>query len=500
MNMFNKVILSSAAAALVALTGCGGGGGSVAGTSGIGGTGVRVAGVGIGTTTGFGSVIINEVRVFTINAETKILRDGSEITEVELELEGEGFATRVEIGTDVNSDFTGGTAVTIAVDNNVKGPVTAISPLTVLGQSIVATGDTVLVGLTNITDLAITDEVEVSGFGDANNGIQATRIQRRTGGIPVWKLTGTVSNVTPGSFDIGTQNVRLNGVVPRDCGTGLANGDLVEVKAAQDPAFIAGNPLLTVTDVECKLPGLEVPANTEGTLLRAEVEGLVTTNTSPSYFVVNGQRVQTTTGTSFEGGAAEDVVIGTKLEAEGTLDSSTGVLTAENIKFRETRVRIEAPVNVPGGGLGSSFTIMDIIPVSTTSLTGDDDGLLDGSGQTGNTQVEVRGFVDSIGTVFANEVRERGTPDLTDVRLRGPATDSCDPLTGDNELAILEVIVDTGDPGTLFSDPGGSLPDNIALCNLVRTGTAVQVENGTFSGSPARIDNAGRIEIGLSPE
>ena len=495
MNMFYKVILSSAAAALVALTGCGGGGGSVAGTSGIGGTGVRVAGVGIGTTTGFGSVIINDVRVFTIDAETKILRDGSEITEAELELEGEGFATRVEIGTDVNSDFTSGTAVTIAVDNNVKGPVTAINPLTVLGQSLVATGDTVLAGLSNITDLAVTDEVEVSGFSDANNGIQATRIQRKAGGIPIWKLTGRVSNVTSGSFNIDTQSVQLNGVVPRDCGTGLVNGDSVEVKATRDPAFVAGNPLLTVTDVECKLPGLGVPANADGTVLRSEVEGLVTSITAPSDFVVNGQRVQTTAVTSFEGGAGEDVVLGAKLEAEGSLDTSTGVLSADKIKFRETRVRVEAPVNVPGSGLGSSFTIMDIIPVNTTSLTEDDDGLVDGSGPAGNIQVEVRGFVDSSGTVFANEVRERGTADLTDVRLRGPATDTCDPSIADNELAILDVIVDTGDPGTSFFDASGTQLDNTAFCNLVSTGTAVQAENGTFSSSPARIDNAGSIEI-----
>ena len=81
------------------------------------------------------------------------------------------------------------------------------------------------------------------------------------------------------------------------------------------------------------------------------------------------------------------------------------------------------------------------------------------------------------------------------MRLRGPATDTCDPLAGDNELAILDVIVDTGDPGTLFSDLSGPLPDNIALCNLVSIGTAVQVENGTFSSAPARIDDASLIEI-----
>jgi hypothetical protein len=494
MNTTYKLILASATAALVALTGCGGGGGSVAGVGGIGGTG-QVAGVGVGTTTGFGSVIINDVREFTIDSQTTILRDGAEITEAELELEGRGFATQVEVGTDVSDDFTSGTAVSVALDNNVKGPVTSTNPLAVLGQSVVATGDTVLADLTSITALAVSDEVEVSGFSDDNNVIQATRVQRQASGIPVWKLTGRVSNVTPGGFDIGAQTVELNGVVPRDCGTGLANGSLVEVRAARDPAFVAGNPLVTVTDVECRIPGLATPGNAVGTVLEAEVEGLVSTITSPSDFVVGGQRVQTTAATGFEGGAPADVAPGGKLEAEGTLDTSSGILTAEKIRFRETRVRIEAPVNVPGGGLGSSFAIMDIILVNTTSLTEDDDGLVDGTGPAGNIQVEVRGFADSNGTVFANEIRARGTADLTDVRLRGPATDTCDPSAGDNELGILGVIVDTADPGTLFADRSGPLPDNIALCNLVSTGTAVQVENGSFSSAPARIDNAGLIEI-----
>jgi len=497
MNTFFRTAFVLLIAALVTLSGCGGGGGgdSLAGTGGIGGTGVRVAGVGEGTTTGFGSIIINDIREFTIDTETEIFKDGVAITETELELQGAGFVTRVEIGEDVSNDMSSGTAVTVRIENNVKGPVTSTNPLTVLSQAIVTTGDTVLADFNNLGDLVVGDEVEVSGFPDANNVIQATRIQRQAGGIPVWKLSGMVSNVVAGSFNIGTQVVQLNGVVPRDCGAGLTAGDTVEVKASRDPAFVAGNPLVTVTDVECTVPGLGVPANAVGTQLESEVEGLVTTITAVNDFVVGGQRVQTTVGTVFEGGAAEDIVTGIKLEAEGILDTVTGILTAEKIRFRETRVRVEAPVNVPGGGLGSTFTIMDIVVVNTTSLTEDDDGLVDGSGPAGNLQVEVRGFVDSNGTVFATEVRERGTADLTDVRLRGPASDTCDPLMGDDELAVLGVIIDTGDAGTLFSDPSGPLPDSTALCAQISLGTPVQAENGTFSSAPARIDNAERIEI-----
>jgi len=496
MNTLFRTAFVMLIAALISLSGCGGGGGgSLAGTGGIGGTGVRVAGVGEGTTTGFGSSIINDIREFTIDAETEIFKDGIGITETQLEQQGAGFVTRVEIGEDVSSDISSGTAVTVRINNSVKGPVTSINPLTVLSQSIVATGDTVLADLNNLGTLIIGDEVEVSGYPDANNVIQATRIQYQAGGIPVWKLSGTVSNVTAGSFNIGSQVVQLNGVVPRDCDTGLTAGDTVEVKASNDPAFVAGNPLVTVTDVECTVPGLGMPANAVGTQLESQVEGLVTAITTVSNFIVGGQRVQTTVATEFEGGAAEDIVIASKLEAEGILDTSTGILTAEKIRFRETRVRIEAPVNVPGGGLGSAFTIMDVVTVNTSSLTEDDDGLVDGSGPAGNLQVEVRGFADSNGTVFATEVRDRGAADPADVRLRGPASDTCAPLTGDDELAVLGVIIDTSDPGTVFSDPNGLLADSTALCALISIGTPVQAENGVFSGGPARIDDADSIEI-----
>ncbi|HHH44284.1 MAG TPA: hypothetical protein ENK49_09115 [Gammaproteobacteria bacterium] len=497
MSRSGKPVWIVCTAALLALAGCGGGGGGSS-VAGIGGTGVRVAGVGTGTTTGFGSIIINDIREFAINGQTRILKDGVEITEAALLQEGRGHVTHVEIGEDVSADFTSGTAVTIRIDNSVKGPVTSTAPLAVLGQTIVATGDTVLANLNSVSDLVVGDETEVSGFPDASNVIQATRIQHKAGGIPVWKLTGTVSNVSAGGFNIGSQNVQLNGVVPRDCGAGLANGNFVEVKADRDPAFVAGNPLATVTDVECQVPGIGTPANATGTVLESEVEGLVTviTSTLPVVdIVIGGQRVQSTASTTFEGGAAQDIVSGSKLEAEGTLNTSTGILTAEKIKFRETRVRVEAPVNIPASGLGSAFTIMDIVAVNTTSLTEDNDGLINGSGITGNRQVEVRGYVDSNGTVFATEVRDRGTADLTRVRLRGPASDTCAPLSGDHELAVLSVIIDTSDPGTLFSNEAGPLPDSTALCNLISIGTPVQAEKGTFSSTPARIDNAEQIEI-----
>lgn len=487
--------------AIVSLLACGSGGGG-GGGGGAGGGGVvatgGISGTGIGTITNFGSVIINDTREFEFDAETEFFRDGVEVTETVFMQDGRGMVSRVEIGEDVSADFTSGTAVTVTADNTVKGPVTSINPLQVLEQTVVVTGDTVLDNVpgNDAGNLVLGDVVEVSGFAGSTNVIQATRVEfkgNNNTGAPVWKLTGPVKNVIANaSFRVGVQLVQLNGVVPRDCGANLNDGDFVEVKAAEDPAFTPGGDVLdTVTDVECQVPGLGVPDNATGTILDAEVEGIVTTVTNPGDFIVNGQRVLINGTTEFEGGAAEDIVVGVKLEAEGDLNTDTGNLTADKISFRETRVRIEAPVSVPGGGLGSTFIMMDVITVNTTALTEDDDGLVDGSGTNGNIQVEVRGFVDGSGVVIASEVRERGAADINDVRLRGPIDNIVNPT-----FEILGVTVDTATATSIIDDtfsPAQAI-DAVAFFNRVGDGTPVQVEDGTFTSGPPRI-TGGDIEI-----
>lgn len=256
----------------------------------------------------------------------------------------------------------------------------------------------------------------------------------------------------------------------------------MQVEADVDPLFNPGDILTTVTDVECLTPGLAIQANTTGTVLEAEVEGLVSSITLPQ-LVINGQTVVTTAGTVFEGGTALDIDIGAKLEAEGELDTTSGILTADSIRFRDRRVRIVAPVNVPGAGLGNSFQIMDVITVNTNSLPVDGDGLVDGSGNSGNLQVEVRGYLDASDAVIATEVRDRGQAGPLRVRLRGPVGDACNPAIADVEFDILSVIVDT-DPTvamTVFAGSGGSVLTQQGFCDLAVTGTFVQAEDGEFS-------------------
>lgn len=496
--------------AIACLAACGGGSGG----GGLAGGGV--SGTGIGTITGFGSVKINVNRDFTTDASTRFFLDDDPVADqatleallcsgVPCGATNPGMVAQVEIGPDVSSDFTSGTAVSVNAFNLVKGPVTGVNPLRVLEQVITVTGDTVLVDVPGNDDANLMPGhiVEVSGFADASNVIQATRLEYKPAGAPVWKLVGPARNVVANaSFQVGDQLVELNGVVPRDCVGGLMEGDLVEVKATEDPLFAAiGDTLDTVTDVECQVPGLGVPPNANGNILEAEVEGIVSAINGPGDFVVNGQRVVTDALTQYENGAAEDIVIGAKLEAEGDLNLITGTLAADKIDFRETRVRIEAPVNIPVGGVGATFTILDVITVNTTSLTEDDDGIIDNPANMGDRQVEVRGFVDGNGDVFATELRDRGTGKTTDVRLRGPTTDTCDPVGGDTELTILGVTVDTASNAfPLYFDetvePPVQLADNTALCALISAGSGVEVETGVFtSGAPPRIDDAEQYSI-----
>ncbi|MEZ5540992.1 MAG: DUF5666 domain-containing protein [Pseudomonadota bacterium] len=473
--------------ALAGLAGCGGAGSSLFASGGISGTG-------LGSVTAFGSIIINDTREFTIDASTQIFWDGTPITEAQLMQRGIGAVARIDIGDDVSADFSSGTAVTIDIGNQVKGPVTALAPLQVLGQNVLTTADSAQYQDDNpVAGLTLTagDEVEVSGFADNAGIVLAARIERVTTGLAEWKLVGSAAApASSGSFNIGIQEIAVPGTVTaRNCSGGVVSpGDLVEVKATPDPLYSAPPDIIaTVTDVECLAPGLAIPGNASSTSLRAEIEGLVN---SVSPLVIAGQPVTLGAGTVFEGGTQADIGIGAKLEAEGTLDTASGVLSADRIRFRDRRVRIEAPASLP---LGGSFNMLSVITVNTSALTADSDGLI--AGGSGNRQVEVRGYLDANDAVIATEVRDRGAADPGQVRLRGPVgSNTCNPAIVDQDFDILAVLVDTA-TAAAFADVDGAALQEQAFCDLAQSGTFVQAQDATFNSGPVRIENAGLIEI-----
>jgi hypothetical protein len=478
---------------LAQLTACGGGV-SLADNGGIGGSG-RVSGSGGGEITGFGSVIFDDSR-FEVTDSTRFSVDGVEVNS-QSDL-AEGMIATFEIGDDASSDLSSGTALRIdaatALKGIVTGVLTASTPLKVLDQEIVVTGDTVLANIpgNDLSNLNTSDLVEVYGIVDANNIVRATRIEYKTlDGLLEWKLTGFASNVTSASLSIGAQVVDVAGVVIDDCASTLANGDFVEIKAATNPGFVSGDTMELVSKVECELRGIPVPTNPSATVIPAQFEGVVSdyTGSGDTEFYLGAQRVVLGGALEYRGGTSEDLLNGARIEAEGQFNTGTGLLTASKIKFKQTRVRIEAPLSASEVVTGESISVLGLTVVGTAATEDDDAILSSASGLP--AQVEVRGFIDGDGTIYAEEIRERGSVDNGDIRLRGPIDSLANP-----SLEILGIPVDLTGALAYLDANDSAVADIDAFFALLSAGDIVQVEDAQLNAGPAIVMDVDSV-VGL---
>jgi hypothetical protein len=439
-------------------------------------------GIGIGVITGFGSVILNDVRRLDTDADTVITIDGIEVGEADLRAHGLGLVTQVLVRASPNEDFTRATAARVDARHSLKGPVTATDPLQVLGQDVIVTGDTVLAGVPSAAVLQPGQLVEVSGYIARPGAVEATRLQVQPGGIAEWQLTGEVTALTVGGFLIGAQEVRLNGLVPRDCGAGLAAGDRVEVRAA--PTIQEGA-LSTVLDVQCIPPAPQLP-DLAARELAAFVEGFI--SHADDELIVGTQVVRLTPQTQLRGGSPQDLLMGRRIEVQGVLETGAAVLTARRITFRQPRVRIEAEVLQED--LVDGVLRVLTIPVRRTVLTEDHAEAFTGAGLPG--QIQVRGFVDREGEVFATEVHRLGAPDPFDLRLGGPARD----IVPFARFQVLGIEVDV--PSVVFfQDRFGEAMTSDQFFAALEEGRQVQVHGGLLEHTLFRIGIRGAQLIEL---
>ena len=300
------------AAAILLLASCGG----PTQLGGIQGSGSPV--VAYGPIAGFGSIFVNGVEYATSNAQIRI--DDQPGTESQL-LVGQV----VTVVGSVNSDGTTGTATQVTSSGDVAGPITQIDAVggtfVVLGQTVRVSGSTLFddnIQPASIAGLQVGNIVEVSGFPNAAGEVVASRIQREAAGSAL-EVKGIVLSLdmTAHTFHVNTLTVDYSAITPSGS---LANGAIVKVSGTLLNA--AGALVATRVDV---LPGFGATANDEG-----EIEGLITTFTSNSDFVVNGQRVTTNANTQFilDGATlAVDVLV----EVDGSFDAS-GVLVAKSVQ------------------------------------------------------------------------------------------------------------------------------------------------------------------------
>lgn len=459
------------AAIVLTVSACGGGENMAGG--GTGGTGVS-----FGTVTGFGSIFVNGVEFSTSGAT--ISRDDVSISESELR---KGMI--VEVRGSIASG-TSGTAATVTVEEAVRGRVEALptgTPIT--GATLIVLGQTVHVDNTTIIDTnvpnfaAITAGMllEVHGLRRADGAIAATFIERKTAPV-VFAVRGTVANHNAGAqtFSIGALTVNYNGAIindmPAPSGSNW-NNLFVEVKGT----ICAGNPVcgtLTATKVEPEGLGVANAAN-------AEIEGFVTALVSTSDFTVNSQRVVTTGSTMFLGGLQSEIVLGVKLEVEGSL--AGGVLTATKVEFKES-VKLESNASVSGSTItleglpGITVTANAFTEFKNTMATASNLAPLNGR------NVRIRGRASGATSVIATEIEDRGPSDPSgDVILQGSVAGSD---VNNPTFIILGVTVDTSmlDPNNDFEDVNDSPISPTAFFNALTPNGGLVKAKGRLPAAP----------------
>ena len=318
--------------------GSGGGGGMTAG-GGIGGTGI----ISQGAVSAFGSIFVNGTEFDTSNAA--IIVNGEEIGV------GDAFVLdNLDIGRVVTVEGTGNLDDISAVANrviyndNVAGPVESLHDINPTTKEIVVLGQIVIVNVvtkfkgTDFDTIAQNDLVVVSGLVDNTGAIRATFLEK-TGDFMSGNLvgvTGFIVNLDIGlkTFEINDLTVNYASIDSGDLPQGFADGLLVEVEGTLDAA---GGEMLA-TSIELG------DAIGEGNSDQIEVLGFVTDIGSAFEFTVGNQVVQFDATTLFVDGTPADILLGAKLEAEGSLVGA--VLIADEIEFWEPdQIEVEGIVD-----------------------------------------------------------------------------------------------------------------------------------------------------------
>jgi hypothetical protein len=378
-------------------------------------------------------------------------------------------------------------APVLSFSYTVYGPVTANNPLTVLGQPVTVTGDTVLAGVEPPIALALGTPVLISGLVDANGSLLATLVERRAVFGNRFLLTGYVQELgaQAGSLRVGEQWVSAPGIVFQDCAGGVpAVGDYLEMRANAVASFPPGSVLDTVTDARCVQP---VPVGTAGAI--GTLQGMVQEAPVANEFMLGNVVVRFNTATVFVFGGIDDIAPGAALFAEGTFADATH-FDAESIEFLQPAVRYEVPVTPAQVTPGVSISPYGIVVLNSAQVRDQDNILANGLAQT--RQVQVRGYLDRNGQAFALRVRDRGNPDVNDCGVRGPVQSVNNPL-----LAVQGLTIDT--TGATFTDEFGTPMSAAQFFAAVQVNHLIDVSAAAFNGATRTLTGGSIVYIGAEP-
>lgn len=456
----------------VMVVACGGGGSGSNATAGIDRGGVVTS----GTITGFGSVHVNGVRYVTSGATFVV--DDQPGDESDLRV---GQVVRIEGKLDANG--TTGTATRVVFDDEVEGPVQAIdtanATLVVLGRTVQVGPETSFddsIVPRSLDGIAVGDRVEVSGFPASDGTVNATRIERKSV-QGSYEIKGTVASLdvnarrfTLGALTVSYESAQLSGFSSGQ----PANGDTVEAIGTLD-----GTGMLVASRIEKE----SVSGGSSDD--DADYEGLITRFVSATDFDVDGQRVTTNSGTSYEGGSAGDLALDVSVEVEGGFNTA-GAIVATKVQFRRAgELEIAAPVDSVNVATGSLVVLG--VTIRTNSLTRFEDhstaevvrfSLANiGVGD----YVEVRAYADGNG--YMATLVERDDPEGGTVELEGVAQSIAAPGFTVNGVAV------TTDGNTEFRDNNGESISSAAFFVGAASGQPVKVR-GTLVGNVVLAERA----------
>ncbi len=309
---------------------------------GIGGTGHITPIVAVGPITGFGSIFVSGTEYDTMHTSMTI--DGNPGNQGDLK---KGMIVRVNATLPEGSGTEQPvlrTANMVLYEDTVEGFVQSVAAdgtsLTVLGQTItITTATTIDVSVPggNVTNLMPDrDLVEISGFVTGDGLIKGTWVELKTldqkTHTPDYHVKGFIKNhrAEQQTFEIGDLILDYRDAVLIDMPSQSSDewdGLLIDVMGRQisSGGLNSSKIRLTATRVAQAELGLE-----EGEL--AEIEGFVTQVRSAGDFFIGNVHMLADAGTTFQGGALNDIRIGVHIKVHGQLIG--GIVKATTVEFK----------------------------------------------------------------------------------------------------------------------------------------------------------------------
>jgi hypothetical protein len=460
---------------------------------GIGGTG-SVATVSTGPVTGFGSVFVSG-NEFATNG-TNFTVDGI-LNASERQLK-KGMIILVN-GT-ISEDYKTNqiiqrTARTILYEDTIEGPVQFVAPdglsLIVLGQTVLINQSTIIEpSVPAVSALSKNDLVEISGFVSGPGRVVATLIDRKNSGEATnYQVKGFIAQHDDSrkTFTIGSLEVDYAGADIGQMRSPAGNawtGLLVDVHGAQGLSGAPGQYGIRMSATKVKPETLRAENNE-----RTEIEGFVSQISAPGYFYLGNVPVQTSVGTTFEGGTINDILVGARLEVYGSLVG--GIVNATKVEFKWEDGETELQANV--AAINSSDNTVTLAGLAGLVLRFDGQTALQGQGNPrglddlrSGDHLQIHGRLQGGDTILATEV-ERSDPSST-VQVQGSVTFAENPL-----LVLFGSSIDTSTiPESGFRGPYGTAGRTSFFAGL-SIGTRVGLR-GTSQGTTVAWTSASRSD------